>query len=53
MIGATLHLSQSSEVGFHFYFVTIYFFIFFIKHLKSSIDLRLVSRSSRDCQHDV
>ena len=27
MIGATLHLSQSSEVGFHFYFVTISLFI--------------------------
>ena len=30
MIGATLHLSQSSEVGFHFYFVTIFNFFNFL-----------------------
>ena len=30
MIGATLHLSQSSEVGFHFYFVTIFSFFLFL-----------------------
>ena len=30
MIGATLHLSQSSEVEFHFDFVTISLFIIFL-----------------------